>query len=148
MRAGQQQAATTASMAGRGIQLGQGSAQEVSASENLIKQLDVNQMNANTVRMAANERMGATQQKNQAMMENVSAQNALTTARAISPTMGAVSSLVGSATTFASQWDWRRRLQLQLAAPGAGQYLNYAYGGGAGYGGSGGYGGGGLGGYR
>jgi hypothetical protein len=133
LRAGQQQAATAASMAGHGIQLGQGSAQEVSASEELTKQLDVNQMNANTVRAAANERMGATQQRNQAALENISAQNARTTAGAISPTMGAVTSLIGSATTFASQWDWRRRLQLQLASPNASQYLSYGYGGPAGY---------------
>jgi hypothetical protein len=144
MRAGQQEAATTASTAGRGIQLGQGSAQEVAASEELTKQLDVNQMNANTVRAAANQRMGATDLRNQAMLANVSAQGARTSAGDISPIMGAATSLLSSATTFGSQWDWRRRLQLQLAAPSAGQYLNYNYGGPSGYGGVGGFGGGGL----
>jgi hypothetical protein len=116
----------------------------VAASEELTKQLDVNQMNANTVRAAANQRMGATDLRNQAMLANVSAQGARTSAGSISPIMGAATSLLSSATTFGSQWDWRRRLQLQLAAPSAGQYLNYNYGGPSGYGGVGGFGGGGL----
>jgi len=44
--------------------------------------------------------------------------------------MATATSLVGSATTFASQWDWRRRLQMQLATPYASQYYGYGYGGG------------------
>lgn len=130
MQAGQEQAATRAETAGRGIQLGQGSAQEVAASQEIVKQLDVNQMSANTVRAAANERMQAAGDRSAAALYQTSAQNALRTAGNISPGMGVLTSLVGSATTFASQWDWRQRLQRQLATPYAGQYYGYGYGGG------------------
>jgi hypothetical protein len=71
--------------------------------------------------------MQATQQRNQATLENVSAQNARVAAGSISPGMAAVTSLVGNATTYASQWDWRRRLQIQLAAPYAQQYPGQGY---------------------
>jgi hypothetical protein len=135
MRAGQEEATTTAEMAGHGVQLGQGSARDITASQNIVKQLDVNQMNANTVRAAANERMGATQFANQAALDRISAQNLKAGAGTISPFGAAATSLLGSATTFGSQWDWRRRLQMQLASPSQGQYLAYSY---PGYGAAGG----------
>jgi len=130
MQAGQEQAHTAAETAASGIRLGSGSAREVAASEEIIKQLDVNQMNANTVRAAANERMQAAGDRSQAVAARVSAQNARIFAGSVNPFMAGASSLVGSATTFGSQWDWRRRLQMQLATPYASQYYGYGYGGG------------------
>lgn len=132
MAAGQEEAATTASMAARGIALGQGSARDVSASQDLVKKMDVLTINSNATRQAWAQRMQGTNFANQALLDRVSAQNAAAGAKTISPFGVATTSLLSSATQFASQWDYRRKLELQLGAqdpyghyPGAATPIGY-----------------------
>jgi hypothetical protein len=111
MEAGQRKATATASMAGRGVQLGVGSARDVSASMDIVKDMDKLTINSNAVRSAWNERMQATNLKNRSLLDRTSAINANSSANSISPMGAGFNSLLGSATNFASQWDWRRKIQ-------------------------------------
>lgn len=123
MAAGQEQAATSAEMAAHGVALGQGSARDVSASQALVEKMDTLTINSNATRQAWAQRMQGTNFANQAMLDRVSAQNAMAGARTISPFGMATTSLLSSASQFASQWDYRRKLQLQLGAQSP--YSNY-----------------------
>ena len=126
MAAGQQKAEATASMAAHGVTLGVGSAQDVSASQDLIKDMDVLTINSNATKQAWAQRQQATNFSNQSMLDRVSAQNATAGAASIHPFGSAATSLIGSAGQFASQWDYRRKLQLSL---GANAPLNFGFGG-------------------
>lgn len=123
MAAGQEQAATTAEMAAHGVALGQGSARDISASQALVEKMDVLTINSNATRAAWAQRMQGTNFANQALLDRVSAQNAAAGARTISPFGAVTSSLLSSSAQFAGQWDYRRRLQLQLGAQSP--YSNY-----------------------
>lgn len=115
MQAGEQKASATASMAARGIALGVGSAATVSASMDVEKDLNVLAINQNTTRQAWAQREQGTNYTNQALLDRVSAVNALRGAGAISPVASSVNSLLGSATQFASQWNMNPWLKQQLA---------------------------------
>lgn len=116
MAAGQEEAATTASMAAHGVALGVGSARDVSASQELVKKMDVLTINSNATRQAWAQRQQGTNFASQSLLDRVSAQNALAGAKSISPVAAGTTSLLGSATQFASQWDYRRKLELMLGA--------------------------------
>lgn len=125
MRAGQEAAATQVATAARGVDLSSGSAVQQRASEDLVKQMDVYTINANTTRAAWAQRTQATNDQNEALLARTSASNLLASTDSISPLSAATTSLLGSATGVASQWDWRRRVQLAGASSfvpmGAGQ---------------------------
>ena len=110
LRAGQVKAKARSSMAGRGIQLGEGNAAEVIASTDLMKEVDMLTVNANTVRAAEAARTQAVNFSNQSLLEGVSAGNLMASANSISPFMGAYSSLLGSATTLTNAWYQDRKL--------------------------------------
>lgn len=112
MRAGQEAARNTVATAARGVDLSSGSAVTERASEDLTKQLDVMTINANATRAAWGQRTQATNYGNASLLAGVSANNLRTSARTISPGAAATTSLLNSATGIASQWDWRRRIQL------------------------------------
>jgi hypothetical protein len=115
MRAGQEQAASTVATAARGIDLSSQSAVDQRASNDLVKQLDVLTINANAARAAWAQRTQATNDSNASLLTGVSASNMLTSADSISPGSAFATSLMGSATNFASQWDWRRSFAGRVA---------------------------------
>ena len=116
MRAGQEAAATEAATAGRGIDLASGSAIAERASADVVKQIDVNTISANATRAAWAQRTQATNDRNASLLTGVSAGNMRASADSISPGAAATTSLLNSATGIASQWDWRRKLQMATAS--------------------------------
>jgi len=104
LKAGQVKSAAKASMAARGIQLGVGSAQEVIATTDLIKEQDMLTINANTVRAANAARTQSVNYMNQSLMAGTSAENLQTTAGNVSPGFSAFNSLLGGATSLANSW--------------------------------------------
>lgn len=118
MAAGQQKQGARASMAGRGIALGQGSAADVEASMDLVKDMDVLTINSNAVRAAAAERMQATNYRNASLLLRTSGNNADMGARTISPFMTATTSLIGSATRLANTWNNNKRARYMMGEYG------------------------------
>jgi hypothetical protein len=112
MRAGQQAASDQVATAARGVDLSSGSAVAQRASDELVKQIDVNTIDANTARAAAGQRTQETNFSNESLLAGVSASNMRASANTISPGAALTTSLLNSATSIASQWDWRRKLQL------------------------------------
>lgn len=104
MRAGQQKASAEVSLAAQGGDVGNGSAAEVRASMDLIKQIDVININSNAVREAEAQRMQAVNYKMQAALGRVSANNLQASASAISPWSAGFTSLLGGATNVAQNW--------------------------------------------
>ena len=89
--------AQRASMAANGIDLGEGTANQVLTSTDAMGEVDANTIHANAIRGAFGYRTQAVNQTNQALMSRASAS-------AISPGMSAVTSLLGSAGSVASNW--------------------------------------------
>src|ERR1700733_9385934 len=98
MQAGQQTASTTATMAAHGIRLGVGSAADITASQNIVKDVNMYTIDANATRAAAPDRTQATNYSNQSLMDRVSAANATRSASSISPFASMTSSLLTTAT--------------------------------------------------
>lgn len=97
LKAGQLKASQRAAMAANGIDLGVGSAAEIQASTDLMKEIDANTLTANAVRDAWGFRTQAVNFQNEALMKRAGAAG-------ISPGMAAGTSLLGSAGTVASNW--------------------------------------------
>ena len=111
MKAGQVKGAATASMAARGVQLGVGSAAEVIATTDLMKEIDTLTLNTNRVRASEEAKMQGVNYGNQAAMLGVSSRNAMASADSISPFGSAMTSLMGSASSLSSSWYQNRKLQ-------------------------------------
>jgi hypothetical protein len=122
LRAGQEKASATASMASRGIALGSGSAADVSASQDIIKDIDMYTINANATRAAAAARTQSTNYANQALMDRTSAVNARMSADTISPFAAMSSSLLTTASSVAQQWNQSQRLKMYGMYPQAGGF--------------------------
>lgn len=118
MQEGQKVASSQVATAARGVDLTSASAVDQRASDELVKQIDVLTINSNTARAAAAQRVQGTNYSNQALLDQTSANNLRTSANTISPISAGVTSLLGSASSFASQWDYRRRFQLATANGG------------------------------
>lgn len=102
LRAGQLKSTQRASMAANGIDLGEGSAAEIQASTDIMKEIDKNTLEVNAVRSAWGYRTQAVNFENDALMKRAGADS-------ISPGMAAATSLLGSAGTVASSWyAWRK----------------------------------------
>lgn len=97
LKAGQLKSRQRAALAANGVDFGVGSAAEIQASTDIMKEIDANTLEANAVRTAWGYRTQVTNYQNEALA-------ARTTAGAISPGMSAVSSLLGSAGSVASSW--------------------------------------------
>jgi hypothetical protein len=116
MGAGQRRASATASMAARGIQGGVGSAREVTASMDLIKEIDKLTISSNAVRQAEAARAQRINYINQGVIAGTSANNLMATAGTISPYSSSFSSLLGSASSIGSTWATQRRMDELVAA--------------------------------
>jgi len=114
MRAGQQTASTTATMAAHGIRLGQGSAADITASQNIVKDIDVYTIDANATRAAAQDRTQATNFSNQSLMDRTSAVNANRSAASISPFSAMTSSLLTTASSVGQQWTSSQQAKLMF----------------------------------
>lgn len=105
MQAGQAKASAKTAMGSRGIALGVGSARDVEASMDLVKDMDVLTINSNAVRAANARRMQGANYQTAAAMYGVSGQNAMLSANSISPFMSMGTSLLNSASMFAARWN-------------------------------------------
>jgi hypothetical protein len=112
MREGQEQASQTAATAARGVDLTSGSAVAQRASNEVVKDIDVNTISANATRAAWAQRTTATNYSNEALLARTGASNFNASASTISPIAAASTSLLGSATRLASQWDWSRQVRM------------------------------------
>lgn len=115
LRAGAAKSANAATTAARGIQAGVGSAAEIAASQDIIKEIDTMAIDMNTARAAAAARMQKVNYRNQGALSAVQANNLRATGKSISPIASAATSLLGGAAMFAGQraqdarWDaWNR----------------------------------------
>ena len=75
MQAGQTKASQRAALAANGIAVGEGSAAELQASTDIIKEIDSNQMTANARREAWGMRMQAAQYEGQSLMAEAQKKN-------------------------------------------------------------------------
>lgn len=97
MRAGQIKSGQRATMAANGIDLGTGSAAEVQASTDIMKEIDMDTAEANAVRAAFGYRMQETNSLNEAQMKRSASDS-------ISPFSSAATSLLTGATSVAANW--------------------------------------------
>lgn len=116
LQAGALKGQTRASLAARGIQAGVGSAAEIVATSDLMKEIDLITANSNTVRAVEAERMRKVGVEASSTMQSLSAQNlalsadgARASGSSISPWSAAGSSLLSGAGTTANLWYQRYR---------------------------------------
>lgn len=102
MKYGKAKGSQRAAMAANGGVIGEGSYAAVEATNDLMKEIDVLQINANTVRQAENARTQGQNYKTQAAMYGISANNATASSQSINPLSAAGTSLLTSATSYAS----------------------------------------------
>lgn len=108
----QEKAAQRTSTAGAGVVVGTGSSAEAQASTELAKRLDLFQLNLDTVARAHRVRSESAAFRGQSILAGASARNSRRSARSLIPAAGAVTSLLSSAGTVASQWVADRRADL------------------------------------
>lgn len=104
LKAGKAKATSRASMAARGIVLGEGSSQEIIDTMDLMKDKDMFTIDANAMQQAFNVRLQAMGFGSQAAMAGLSSSNLLSTAGGISPFTSGLTTLVSGATTVANSW--------------------------------------------
>src|SRR5690606_8003924 len=97
LQAGQLRGRQRTALAANGVDLGAGSAAEIQASADILKDIDVDTIRANASRSAWGHRTQATNSRNQGLM-------ARATASGISPFASAASTLLSSATSVATSW--------------------------------------------
>jgi len=110
LRAGTIKSSQRASMAARGIDLGVGSAVETIATTDLMKEIDMLTVNADTVRSSEAARLQRQNYLTASAMQDVSASNLAASGDSISPFMAAGSSILGSAGSVANAWYQDRKL--------------------------------------
>ena len=118
MRAGKVRSAQKASQAANGIDLGVGSAAEVRATTDLMKEEDAITININATRAANAARTQKVNFENQSLLAGVSANNAGSMADAVSPWANVGTSLMSSASTVAATWYKDAKFKDYLAALG------------------------------
>jgi hypothetical protein len=114
MQEGQQKAAATATMAAHGIRLGMGSSAEISASQDIVKDINAYTIDANATRAAAQDRTQATSFRNQSLMDRTSAANANSSAASVSPFSAISTSLLTTASRVAQQWNTSQQAKLMF----------------------------------
>lgn len=122
MAAGQAKAGAKTAMGSRGIVLGEGSARDVEASMDIVKSIDVLTINSNAVRAAEAARMQGVNYRNQSLMDSTSAKNIDASASTIRPMGSSFTSLLGSATSIASQFSYAQQRKLNPNLYGYPQY--------------------------
>jgi hypothetical protein len=114
MGAGQAKASARTAMAARGIAAGTGSARDVIASMDLIKEIDRLTMDANAVREAEALRTQAFNFRTQGTMDAMTAGNLRRTAGSISAPMAGAGSLLGGAADIGAWWLRNKRAELMM----------------------------------
>jgi hypothetical protein len=104
LNAGQIKSSQRAAMAANGIDLGVGSAAELLASTDVMKEIDKNTQESNGIRNAWGYRTQTMNYQNQAAAEQIQAGSLASQANATSPLASAFVSLLGSAGNVASNW--------------------------------------------
>lgn len=102
MKYGKAKGSQRAAMAANGGVIGEGSYAAVEATNDLMKEIDVLQINANTIRAAENQRTQGQNYKTQAASYGISANNLTASSQSINPFAAAGTSLLTSATSYAS----------------------------------------------
>lgn len=97
LKAGQVKSSQRAAMAANGIDLGVGSAAEIQASTDIIKEIDANTITANAVRSAWGYKTQGVNMQNDALMRQAAAGS-------LNPAGSVASSLLGSAGSVAGSW--------------------------------------------
>lgn len=115
MAEGQQKASTTATMAAHGIRLGVGSAADISASQDIVKDINMYTIDANATRAAAQDRTQATNYQNQSLMDRTGAVNATLSAKSVNPFSAMTSSLLTTASSVGSQWNTGQQAKMMYA---------------------------------
>jgi len=118
MRYGQAKGTAKTRMAAAGGVIGEGSNREIIASSDLMKEIDMLTINANTVRAAEAARTQAVNYGNQSLLQGVSAANLSSSAGSISPFGSAGTSLLGSATSLMNAWYQDRKVAAMAAKLG------------------------------
>jgi len=103
LKAGAVQSSQKTSQAARGVAIGVGSAAEEIATTNLMKEIDMLQLNANAVRQAGAARMRGVSAQNQALMSRAQA-------RSRNPLLSGLTSFLGGALPVAANWYRRHRV--------------------------------------
>ena len=119
LRAGQLKSRQRAAMAANGVDLGTGSAAEVQASTDLMKEIDKNILEANAIRSTWGYRAQAVNFQNEALASRASA-------KSIKPGMTAFSTLLGSTGSVASLWYQIKQAELFDTKPK--RSANYGWG--------------------
>lgn len=86
-----------ASLAGNGVDLGSGSASEILASTDIMKQIDTNTLVSNAINNAFGYKVEANNYRSQAVMKMLESKN-------ISPSRARNESLINGVTQFAGSW--------------------------------------------
>ena len=97
LKAGQLKSSQRAALAANGVDLGEGSAAEVQASTDILKEIDKNTIETNATYDAWGYRLQGTNYQNDAILKRAGADT-------ISPFGAAATSLLGSAGSVASSW--------------------------------------------
>ena len=97
LNAGQLKGRQRAALAASGVAMGEGSAREIQASADILKDIDKNTIMANAVSQAWGQRMQAVNYQNEGLFARANA-------KGIKPFASAATSLLGSATQVASSW--------------------------------------------
>jgi hypothetical protein len=114
MGAGQAKASARTAIASRGIEAGTGSARDVIASMDLVKEIDRLTMDANAVREAEALRTQAFNFQTQGTMDAMTAANMRRTAGSISAPMAGAGSLLGGAADMGAWWMKNKRAELMM----------------------------------
>lgn len=109
LKAGQLKSSQRTALAANGVDLGEGSAAELQASTDVMKEIDTNTLAANAVRSAWGYRTEASNHLIEAGNARAQAHIARATAKGISPGMALAGSLLGSATNVAGSWYQMRK---------------------------------------
>jgi hypothetical protein len=84
----------------------------------IVKDVNVYNINSNAVRAASAARVQGTNYQNQSRLDSVSAANMNRSASSVSPFSAGLSSLLTSASSVASQWNSSQRMKMYLANGG------------------------------
>ncbi|WP_174407400.1 hypothetical protein [Basilea psittacipulmonis] len=104
LQAGHLKSAQRTRLAANGVDIGYGSAAEIQASTDLMKEVDMNTIKANALRSAWGHRMQALNYKAQASSLRTEAGNLRASAKRINPWMLAGQSILGSATKISEDY--------------------------------------------
>lgn len=118
MAAGQQKSAAVANMASRGLRAGIGTTADVAGSMDIVKDVNVYNINSNAVREASAARVQSTNYQNQSNMDAVSANNDNRSAGSISPFAAGSTSLLTSASLIGGNWNTSQRMKMYVGNGG------------------------------